>query len=81
MINKENTQSVIIYLPKSLVKILDLLLETMRQETGTKMSRSEFIKYQLDTCVINLLNDIKKGQAKYDKQHNDNGKINWWSSD
>ena len=76
MINKENTQSVIIYLPKSLVKILDLLLETMRQETGTKMSRSEFIKYQLDTCVINLLNDIKKGQAKYDKQHNDNGKIN-----
>ena len=48
----------------------------MRQETGTKMSRSEFIKYQLDTCVMNLLTDIKKGQAKYDKQHNDNGKIN-----
>ena len=76
MINKEETQAIIIYLPKHLVKVLDTIREAMNEEAGMKVSRSEFIKMQLDIAVMNILSDIKKGQSDNDKHNNDNGKIN-----
>ena len=76
MINKQETQEIKIYLPKHLVKILDTIRETMNEEAGMKVSRSEFIKMQLDIAVMNILSDIKKGQSDNDKHNNDNGKIN-----
>ena len=76
MINKEETQAIIIYLPKYLVRILDTIRETIKEESGRSISRSEFIKMQLDKFVMEFLTDLKKGQSDNDKHNNNNGKIN-----
>ena len=76
MINKQETQEIKIYLPKHLVNILDTIRETINAESGMKISRSEFIKLQLDKFVMDFLTDLKKGQSDNDKHNNDNGKIN-----
>ena len=76
MINKNETQEIKIYLPKHLVSILDTIRETMNEESGIKLSRSEFIKLQLDKFVMDILKDIKKGTKANDKHNHNNGEIN-----